>query len=99
MSIVKQGFYTLTAILVLTRICAAQYPAPIEEDFVIPNFRFGSGETLQQLRIHYRTIGRPVRDARGVVTNAVLIMHGTTGTGGQFTRREFAGELFNTGGL
>jgi homoserine O-acetyltransferase len=99
MSIMKQALYGLTSILVFTSICAAQYPTPIEGDFVIPDFRFGSGETLQQLRIHYRTIGKPVRDARGVVTNAVLIMHGTTGTGGQFTRREFAGELFNTGGL
>jgi len=99
MSIMKQALYSLTGILFFTSLCAAQYPAPMEGDFVIPNFRFGSGETLQQLRIHYRTIGKPVHDARGVVTNAVLIMHGTTGTGGQFTRREFAGELFNAGGL
>src|SRR5437016_12986023 len=77
----------------------AQYPAPIEGDFVISNFRFTSGETLAQLRLHYRTVGKPERDARGIVRNAVLVMHGTGGTGTQFIRPEFAGELFRAGGV
>jgi homoserine O-acetyltransferase len=85
--------------LALGKVCAAQYPAPFEGDFVISNFRFTSGETLPQLRLHYRTIGKPERDAQGVVRNAVLIMHGTGGTGAQFIRPEFAGELFSAGGL
>src|SRR5262249_15741296 len=42
----------------------------------------------------YRTLGKPAKDARGKATNAVLIMHGTTGSGAQFIRPEFAGELF-----
>jgi homoserine O-acetyltransferase len=77
----------------------AQYPTPVEGDFVISNFRFTSGETLPQLRLHYRTVGKPERDARGIVRNAVLVMHGTGGTGTQFIRPEFAGELFRAGGL
>ena len=57
------------------------------------DFHFRSGETLPELRIHYRTFGAAVKDARGVVTNAVLIMHGTGGSGSQFTGRGFAGEV------
>lgn len=73
---------------------AADDPAPTEADFVLREFRFASGESLPELRIHYRTLGTPRRDGRGVVANAVLILHGTTGSGANFLRPEFAGELF-----
>lgn len=76
---------------------AADYPAPVEGDFILKDFQFRSGESLPELRIHYRTVGTPRRDAAGVVRNAVLITHGTTGSGAQFIRREFAGELFGPG--
>jgi homoserine O-acetyltransferase len=72
----------------------ADYPAPTESDFTIHDFKFASGETLPELRLHYRTLGKPEKDAQGKTTNAVLIMHGTTGSGAQFIRPEFAGELF-----
>lgn len=74
-------------------------PTPVEGNFVVPDFRFASGETLPELRLHYRTLGEPRRDAAGVVRNAVLVLHGTTGSGAQFMRREFAGELFGPGQL
>ena len=73
---------------------AANYPAPAEGDFVAHDFRFASGETLAELRVHYRTLGKPVKNDKGIVRNAVLIMHGTTGSGAQFIRPEFAGQLF-----
>jgi homoserine O-acetyltransferase/O-succinyltransferase len=76
---------------------AADIPQPVEGDYVIRDYRFRSGETLPELRIHYRTLGEPVRDDKGVVRNAVLILHGTTGSGDQFSRPEFAGELFAKG--
>ena len=76
---------------------AAQSLRPTHGDFVIKNFRFTSGEVLPTLRLHYRTLGKPVRDAKGQVRNAVLIMHGTGGTGGQFEAPTFAGELFVPG--
>ncbi|MDO8349227.1 MAG: alpha/beta fold hydrolase [Planctomycetota bacterium] len=75
------------------------WPAPVEGDFVTRDFRFGTGEVLPELRLHYRTIGTLVRDAQGHAQNAVLILHGTTGSGGAFLRPEFAGELFRAGGL
>jgi homoserine O-acetyltransferase len=78
---------------------AADYPAPAEGDFSIKNFKFTSGETLPELRIHYRTFGTPRTDAKGVVRNAVLVMHGTGGNGGSLVRAEFAGELFAPGQL
>jgi homoserine O-acetyltransferase len=52
---------------------------------------------LPELKVHYRTIGAPRKDRRGVVRNAVLILHGTTGSGANFLRPEFAGELFGEG--
>ena len=68
-----------------------------EADYVIKDFTFASGETLPELRMHYRTFGAAKTNAQGIVTNAVLIMHGTGGTGGQFIGRGFAGELFMAG--
>jgi homoserine O-acetyltransferase len=69
-------------------------PTPVEGDYVIENFRFVSGEVLPQLQLHYRTIGKPMKDAAGIVRNAVLIMHGTTGSGANFLTGQFAGGLF-----
>ena len=82
-----------------TAVAAAPYPEPTERDFVLKNFKFTSGELLPELRIHYRTLGELRRDASGVARNAVLILHGTTGSGAQFIRPEFAGELFGAGQL
>jgi homoserine O-acetyltransferase/O-succinyltransferase len=76
---------------------AAEYPPPNEADFVAHDFHFTSGETIPELRLHYRSLGKPVQDAKGMTQNAVLIMHGTTGSGAQFIRPEFAGELFGAG--
>ena len=84
-------------LLAVTIVRAADYPLPAEGDYSIRDFKFSSGETLPELRIHYRTLGKPEKDAQGKTTNAVLIMHGTTGSGGQFFRPEFAGELFGPG--
>src|SRR5689334_18426551 len=68
-------------------------------DQILRDFRFASGEALPELRIHYRTLGKPHRDAQGGVDNAVLILHGTTGSGAQFTGENFAGVLFGPGQL
>jgi homoserine O-acetyltransferase/O-succinyltransferase len=80
-------------------VLAADYPTPAGANFIIRDFKFTSGETLPELRIHYRTLGVPQRNAQGVVTNAILILHGTTGNGSNFLRPEFAGELFGAGQL
>jgi homoserine O-acetyltransferase len=73
---------------------AADYPAPTEGDYTLRDFKFASGESLPELRIHYRTLGKPEKDAQAKTRNAMLITHGTTGSGAQFIRPEFAGELF-----
>jgi homoserine O-acetyltransferase/O-succinyltransferase len=72
----------------------ADYAVPVEGDYTIHDFKFASGESLPELRIHYRTIGKLEKDQTGRARNAVLITHGTTGSGAQFIRPEFAGELF-----
>jgi len=71
--------------------------APVSADFTIKDFAFTSGEKLPELRIHYMTLGTPKRNAAGHVTNAVIVLHGTTGSGQQFTRTQFADELFGPG--
>ncbi len=73
---------------------AADYPAPVAGDFVLRDFHFRGGESLPALRMHYVTLGTPRRDAQGLVRNAVLILHGTTGNNAQFLQPIFAGELF-----
>src|SRR5258706_2220463 len=79
----------LSAILVSLVLQTPPLPKATEADFVIKDFKFKSGETLPELRMHYRTLGTPKKDAQGVVRNAVLIMHGTGGSGGG-SRRAWA---------
>ena len=74
-------------------------PPPQEGDYIAHDFHFKSGETLAELRMNYLTFGKPVHDANGRVTNAVLILHGTGGSGRQFLAPQFAGVLFGPGQL
>jgi len=70
------------------------FPGQVESDWVAHDFTFHTGEKLPELRMHYVTIGTPTRDADGHVNNAVIILHGTGGTGRAFLSAGFAGELF-----
>ena len=70
-----------------------------EGDLVVHNFHFKSGEVLPTMNLHYATYGKPAYDAKGRVTNAVMVLHGTGGTGQQFVRPQFAGVLFGPGQL
>jgi homoserine O-acetyltransferase len=79
--------------LFTTALHAADYPVPVSADFTIPNFRFASGETLPELKLHYATVG--VHKGN----NAVLVLHGTGGSGHSFLSERFAGLLFGPGQL
>jgi homoserine O-acetyltransferase len=107
---IRNALSLVCLLLTLTRLAAAQagaqsaqaagnYPAPTQGDYVVRDFKFKSGEVLPELKLHYATLGTPARDAGGVVRNAVLIMHGTGGAGGQFLTPQFAGVLFAPGQL
>ena len=91
------AWFPLAILLTLAQTAQPATLPATEGDFVVKDFKFTSGETLPELRLHYRTYGTPRKDAQGVVRNAVLVMHGTGGTGGQFSGRNFAGELFGPG--
>lgn len=87
-------------------IATAQKPAEAptwgatrEGDYIVHDFHFQSGETLAEVRMHYTTLGKPVKDSNGRTTNAVLILHGTGGTGTGLLRPIFAGVLFGPGQL
>jgi hypothetical protein len=90
----------LVIVLLLAAGCAAYQSnsagsiAPQEGDYIARDFPFRSGETLPELRLHYRTLGKPAHNASGQVTNAVLILHGTGGSGQQFLAPQFANVLF-----
>ncbi len=75
------------------------YPAPAAGDFVMKNFEFQSGERLLELKIHYVTIGKPVKNGQGIVTNAVLALHGTGGSHKSLLSPRFADVLFKKGGV
>src|SRR5205085_8987346 len=94
----------LFAILILLMIAA---PATAQQtdwasrltdgDVTVPDFRFRSGETLPELRLHYATLGTPHRNAAGEIDNAVMVLHGTGGSGRQFLAPQFANELYGPG--
>ena len=71
----------------------------VETDYVIHDFHFASGETLPELRVHFTVLGKPHRNSHGRVDNAVLILHGTGGSGRSFLNGHFAGVLFGRGQL
>src|SRR6187401_1370903 len=68
-----------------------------EGDVVLKDFRFRTGEALPELRMHYTTLGSPHRNAGGQIDNAVMVLHGTGGSGQQFLRPQFADELYGPG--
>jgi homoserine O-acetyltransferase len=86
-------------VIAATSASAQNLPPAAQGDFIIRNFKFDSGETLPELRLHYRTLGTPKRDSAGVVRNAVIILHGTGGSGSGFMSDQFAGVLFKPGQL
>ena len=75
----------------------ARWPNYREGDFVIRNYVFRSGETLPELKLHYRTLGTAKRNAAGKIVNGVLLLQGNTGTGANWLRPSLADELFMSG--
>ena len=92
-----QRWLALVLFLTVPAGADAETYTPAQGDFVVQNFAFKSGKSLPMLRLHYRTLGQPQRDSHGVVRNAVLIVHGTNGSGAQFLSPEFAPELYGPG--
>src|SRR5262249_27634123 len=86
----------LTATLLVALATAASTRAE-EGDFIVRDFHFQSGETLPELRLHYLTLGAARRDAQGRVSNGVLVLHGTGGSGRQFLARSFGDPLYGPG--
>lgn len=95
----KISVFVLLVLFQVQVFLAQNYPAPKEGDYTIENFKFESGEVLPELKLHYYTIGKPTKGKDGKVDNAVLIMHGTTGSGKGFLSERFAGNLFAPGQL
>ncbi len=75
----------------------AGLPPVTDAVWTAPEFHFSTGDTLQNVKFHYLTLGTPKRDANGAVTNAVLLLHGTTNVAEEFLLPSLAGELFHPG--
>ena len=75
----------------------ADWPNRQEDDYTIANFRFASGEVLDELRLHYMTLGTARRGAGGTIENAVLLIHNTTGSGQTWLQPGLADALFGAG--
>jgi len=93
----KASCATLSAILlsvslsaISTSAWAADYPAPKQGDWVARDFKFHTGETMPELKLHYTTVGEPSGQP-------VLVLHGTGGSGASMLSSAFAGELFGAG--
>jgi homoserine O-acetyltransferase/O-succinyltransferase len=100
-------FRFLIATLFLSTLAAAgqaTYPTPavtkwpaVDGTVLLPDFHFGTGETLPQLKLHYLTLGTPHRNVAGHVDNAVLLLHGTGGNGHSLLNPVFSDVLFGPG--
>src|SRR5690242_9639098 len=98
-TILSMSRLAIAVLVSLLPVAAAEFPAPVEGDLVVKDFQFTTGESLPELRMHYTTVGTPRKDAAGKTTNAVLIMHGTGGSGRGFLSQSFGGLLFGAGQL
>jgi homoserine O-acetyltransferase len=87
----------LCLLLASPAMAQTTWPGQAEQDTILKNVTFDSGETMAELKLHALTLGTPARDAAGKITNAVLILHGTSGTGKQWLAPEFANEIFAPG--
>jgi homoserine O-acetyltransferase/O-succinyltransferase len=85
--------------LAMLLVASAASGQGTQGNYYVRDFHFQSGQTLDTLRLHYAVLGRPRRDANGVVRNAVMVLHGTGGTGRGFLAEHFAGVLFGPGEL
>lgn len=91
----KMFFFFLA--LIAAPLHAENWPSRAQErDVDLPQFRFASGEVMD-LRMHVTTLGTPRRNAAGEIDNAVMVLHGTGGSGHQFFRPQFADELYGPG--
>src|SRR5262245_25910905 len=97
----RHRLFQAVVLLALCGISAAAQTKlePAQGDFVLRSFKFESGEEMAELKLHYRTLGTPQKDSHGVTRNAVLILHGTGGSGAGFLSDAFGGALFKPGQL
>jgi homoserine O-acetyltransferase len=97
----SSAFAALSAavLMLATLPVSAQTAWPNQQsgDYVIKDFRFASGETIAELKLNYTTLGTPKRDASGAIVNGVVLLHGTSGAGGDWLRPSLADELFKPG--
>ena len=87
-----------TAVVATPVAAQVDYAARMKQgDAMLRDFAFANGRKLPALRIHYATLGTARRDASGRIVNAVMVLHGTGGSGRQFLSPQFAQEVYGPG--
>ena len=86
------AIFAMTSLFAMTpgAAPAADYPAPQQGDWIARDFKFHTGQTMPELRLHYTTIGEPAGQP-------VLVLHGSGGSAASMLTPAFAGELFGAG--
>src|SRR5579872_6817864 len=85
------------SLLSFPALAQTAWPNQHDADFTIRDFHFANGESIPELRLHYVTLGTPKRDAAGAITNGVVLLHGTSGSGQNWLLPSLGGELFGSG--
>jgi homoserine O-acetyltransferase/O-succinyltransferase len=88
----NRSIAAVTAAFIMTSVTAmaADYPAPKQGDWIAKDFKFHTGATMPELRLHYTTVGEPTGQP-------VLVLHGSGGDASRMLTAEFAGRLFGPG--
>jgi len=93
-----KAIIALAATWAAPAMAEVDYAAQLKQgDAVLRDFTFADGEKMPSLKIHYATLGTPRRDKAGRIVNAVMVLHGTGGSGKQFLAPQFAQELYGPG--
>src|SRR5258708_31066650 len=82
--------FSIALTLVSFAAGAADYPAHKQGDWIAKDFKFHTGQSVPELRLHYTTIGEPTGQP-------VLVLHGSGGSAASMLTPAFGGELFGPG--
>src|SRR5262247_413827 len=98
-SMIRRALFAVCLSLATSAAVAqtTNWPNYKEGDYIIKNFSFGNGESLPELKMHYRTLGTPKRNAAGEIINGVVLLHGTSGAGSSWMLPSLADELYKAG--
>ncbi|MBV9654252.1 MAG: alpha/beta fold hydrolase [Acetobacteraceae bacterium] len=95
----RLAFLAMLSLSAIQVAYAADWPNQTDGDLILDSYVCANGDRFVSLKLHYTTIGTPRRDGQGHITNAILLLHGTGGTGKEYLQPEIADHLFKPGAI